>query len=634
MKLTAPTFTAVWLWIVSVSLSAVTVEAASPSAADALKLMPIQPGVDISQPDAVDVPKCKITAKRVNGKVGWVVEDANGVTLRRFVDTNGDNVVDQWSYFKEGLEVYRDIDADFNGKADQYRWFHTAGSRWGLDENEDGTIDAWKTISAEEVTAEVIAALAGRDTGRFTRLLLTSGELASLGLGKERAASLAAKIERAATDFQTLISRQKTVTSQSEWIQFSGGRPGLVPAGTEGSTKDLRVYENVTAIVQSGEEHGQVPIGTLVQVGDVWRVIDVPRGLDGGQPDFASLGFFFQAPASRPDLSGAVGASEESQKLLAELEKLDQEAAGAATPQQQAAYNARRADLLEKIAFSIRSPQERAMWLRQLADMISAAVQSGGFSDGVKRLESLLEKLEGANADKDLVAHVTFVKMTAEYTLSFQADGADFAEIQAKWLKGLEQFVSDFPGAPDTAEAMLQLAIAQEFAGKEDEAKKWYGRIVASFPDSPAAKKAAGARTRLDSVGKTIQFSGKSPSGGVVDLARYRGRVVLIQYWATWSERAKSDMAVLKELLSKYGRSLSIIGVNLDSSAENLTKYLAENRLPWPQIYEAGGLDSPPANQLGILTLPTMILVDKQGRVVNRNIQTTELDRELKKLIP
>ena len=634
MKLSLFPWSAVWLLIAALSFSTMTAEAASPSATEALKLMPVQPGVDFTRPTADEAAQCTIAARRIDGKVGWVVEDANGATLRKFVDTNGDNVVDQWSYFKEGLEVYRDIDADFNGKADQYRWFHTAGSRWGLDRNEDGIIDSWRTISAEEVTAELTAALAGRDTARFARLLLTSGELASLGLGKERAASLAAKIERAATEFQTLISRQKTVTPQSEWIQFSGGRPGVVPSGTEDSTKDLRVYENVTAIVQTGEDHGQVQIGTLVQVGDVWRLIDVPQGLGAAEADFDSLGFFFQAPANRVGLPGAIGTSEESQALLAELEKLDQEAANATTPQQQAAYNARRAGLLEKIAFSVRSPQEQAMWLRQLADMISAAVQSGEFPDGVKRLESLLEKLEAANADKDLLAHVTFVKMTAEYTLSFQVENADFTEIQTKWLTGLEQFVADFPGAVDAAEAMLQLAIAQEFAGKEDEAKKWYGRIVTSSPDSPAAKKAAGARTRLDSVGRTIEFSGKSPAGGVVDLARYRGRVVLIQYWATWSDRAKSDMAVLKELLLKYGSTLSIIGVNLDGSADQLTGYLTENRLPWPQIYEAGGLDSPPANQLGILTLPTMILVDQQGRVVHRNIQTTDLDRELKKLIP
>ena len=71
----------------------------------------------------------------------------------------------------------------------------------------------------------------------------------------------------------------------------------------------------------------------------------------------------------------------------------------------------------------------------------------------------------------------------------------------------------------------------------------------------------------------------------------------------------------------------------LSRRLENPPAYLAENPLPWPQIYEEGGLDSPPANALGILTVPTMILVDQQGRVVNRNIQTADIEGELKKLI-
>ena len=92
-------------------------------------------------------------------------------------------------------------------------------------------------------------------------------------------------------------------------------------------------------------------------------------------------------------------------------------------------------------------------------------------------------------------------------------------------------------------------------------------------------------------------------------------------------------MPVLQQLVSKYGRSFTVIGVSLDRSRKDLAAYLTENPLPWPQIFEEGGLDSDPANQLGILSLPTMILVDKQGKVVNRSIQTSELESELKKLI-
>lgn len=616
---------AVWL--------AVEAEAASPSAEQALKLRPMQREVDFSEPTAPQVAKCTIEARKIDGHGGWIVQDPDGLVLRRFVDTNGDNVVDRWSYYKEGLEVYRDVDSDFNGKADQYRWFHTNGSRWGLDRDEDGEIDAWKSISVEEVTAEVVAALADRNANRFARLTLTSDELASLGLGKERAQKIAEKIAPLSKEFKTLVARQKAVTPETKWTQFSGTRPGVVPAGTDGSSKDLRVYENVVAIVQTGETHGQVQIGTLVQVGDVWRVIDLPQVTSDGQAEVASPGFFFQASIVRRGPSANVETGEESQKLLAELEKLDQEVDQATTPQKQAELNARRAELLKQIAEAPGSPEDRAMWLRQLADMISAAVQSGTFPDGVRRLDTLLEELKGKPADKDLAAYVEFRQLTAAYGLSLQAPKADFAKIQTQWLEDLQQYVTDYPTSPDAAEAMLQMAIAQEFSGEEAKAQEWYGRVAQTFPDSPAAKKAAGARIRLDSVGKSITLSGKGPNGAAVDLAKYRGRVVLIQYWATWCEPCKRDMPVLKQLASKYSRAFSVIGVSLDRSRQDLAAYLTEDRLPWPQIFEEGGLDSDPANQLGILTLPTMILVDQQGKVVNRNVQMAELEDELKKLI-
>jgi thiol-disulfide isomerase/thioredoxin len=621
-----------WLLISSLCFAAVA-QAASPSVEQALKLLPMQPQVDFSRPTAQQVAKCTIQARKINGRGGWVVDGPDGLVLRKFVDTNGDNVVDQWSYYKDGLETYRDIDANFNGKADQYRWFHTGGSRWGLDKDENGRIDSWKTISAEEVTAEVVVALAQRDAQRFARLTLKPDELDSLGLGKETAEKVAEKIASLATEFKTLAARQKTVTAETKWSQFSGTKPGIVPAGTDGSSKDLRVYENVVAIVQTGQTHSQVHIGTLVQVGDVWRVIDLPQVAPDGQAELAASGFFFEASIVRRGPTTDIGTSDQSQELLTELEKLDQETNPSATPQQQADLNARRAELLKKIAKAAGSPADRAMWLRQLADMVSAAVQTGTYPDGVKQLDTLLEELKGSAADKDLAAYVRFRRLTAAYGLSLQSPKADFTKIQSQWLKDLEQYVADYPTSPDAAEAMLQMAIAQEFAGEEDKAKQWYARVVQRFPNSSPGKKAAGARIRLDSVGKSITLRGKGPDGSAVDLAKYRGRVVLVQYWATWCEPCKRDMATLKELVSKYPRSFTVIGVSLDRSSKDLAAYLSENRLPWPQIFEEGGLDSEPANQLGILTLPTMILVDKQGKVVNRNVQTAELDAELKKLI-
>ena len=102
---------------------------------------------------------------------GWVVLGPEGQTLRRFVDSDGNNYVDQWRYFKNGIEVYRDLDATNNNKVDQSRWLNTGGSRWGLDPNEDGRIDSWKVLSAEEASREAVRALCAGFPGEYWRKL-------------------------------------------------------------------------------------------------------------------------------------------------------------------------------------------------------------------------------------------------------------------------------------------------------------------------------------------------------------------------------------------------------------------------------------------------------------------------------
>jgi hypothetical protein len=628
---------AFWLSILVVFFNMTAASAATPSVEQALSLTPVQSGVDCDHPGSQDISKCKISARKINGQVGWIVESPDGAILRRFVDTNGDNIVDQWSYYKDGVEVYRDIDSNYNGKADQYRWFNTGGTRWGLDPKESGTIESWKTISAEEATAEVVAALAARDAERFARLVLSNDELKILGLGKSRTAELTDKINKLAGAFKQLAARQKTVTPQTTWMQFGATRPGIVPAGTDESSKDIRVYENVLAIVETAGKTSQVQIGTLVQVGDAWRVIDLPHDLAEGQTDAPPTGFFFQASMIHRNESAGGDSFAGNQKLLADLEKLDQDAASATTPEQQAEYTNKRAELLEQIAAAAGNAEERALWLRQLTDMLSAAAQMGNYPDGIDRLNTLYEKLKKNEADNDLAAYVKFRLLMADYWRKMQDPKANTAKIQAdiqtQWLKNLEDFVAEYPAATDAAEAMLQLAIAQEFSGQDDEAKKWYARTVKEFPETSAAKKALGAQNRLDCEGKVLTFTGQGLSGSPVNLANFRGKVALLQFWTSRSDQSKNDMATLKELIAKYGRSFAVIGVSLDYNRKELEAYLAQAKLPWIQVFEEGGLDSAPANQLGILTVPTMILVDQQGKVVNRNIQASEIEADLKKLI-
>ena len=607
-------------------------KAASPSAEQALKFAPVQKDVDYDIPTAADIPKCTIKAEKVDGQTGWVVRSPNGVILREFVDTNGDNVVDRWSYYKDGIEVYRDIDSNFNGKADQYRWLNTAGTRWGIDKTEDGSIDHWKIISPEEVSAEVVMAIRDKDPARFARLLLTPAEAKEFGLGSSKAKQLNDKIAAAPAAFSELTRKQKAITPKSTWVHFGGSKPGLVP--TTGDASDIIVYENVLAMVETEGKDSQVQIGTLVKVGDVWRVIDAPTIPESTDKITEADGFFFNTPSRGPETGSATASegapNEQVQKMMDELSKLDEAVARSSSDAETTRLHDRRAELMLQIADDI-GEKDRPQWIRQFADAISAAAQTGAYPSGVDKLKALVDKLAASESDAALVPYVKYRYLQADYGAKLQKHDTDFVKVQAEWLDNLEQFVKDFPKANDTSEALLQLGLAEEFAGQEEKAKKWYNQLVNDFGSASAAVKARGALNRLDSVGQVIQLRGKTTAGQPEDLAKYKGRYVLIDYWATWSEPCKTDLAQLKELYARYGKNgFTLIGVSLDNNAADLNDYLSKNRLPWPQLFEPGGLDSRFANEMGILTLPTMILVDDKGKVVNRNIQISELETELK----
>src|SRR5690606_36473119 len=146
------------------------------------------------------------------------VRNAQGDILRRFSDTNADNRVDIWCYFRNGVEVYRDIDSDINKKADQYRWLHTGGTRWAQDSNEDGRVDSWQQITPYEVAEVAMQASQRGDADRFGTLIASSSEINALGLNKETAQKINQQVAAARQEFGKFASSQKTVTKDSRFL--------------------------------------------------------------------------------------------------------------------------------------------------------------------------------------------------------------------------------------------------------------------------------------------------------------------------------------------------------------------------------------------------------------------------------
>jgi hypothetical protein len=252
----------------------------------------------------------------------------------------------------------------------------------------------------------------------------------------------------------------------------------------------------------------------------------------------------------------------------------------------------------------------------------------------VERLQQMEATLAKSKAADDLITHFLFRRMQAEQGLKFADPKANHAKIQEEWLGQLQEFVKAHPTSEHGAEALLQLAMYSEFSNELPQAQQWYEQLAKQFANSTNAAKARGALNRLTCVGKPIALAGQGVDGGKVDLADYRGKVVLVHYWSTGGTTVKADHAVIKDVLAKYGsQGFDVIGVNLDYQRSVVAQYLQAQRLPWKQIYEDGGFESRLANEMGVITLPMFLLVDPSGNVVNNNVQAAELEDALKQLL-
>ena len=617
----------VWLAVSAFALTAATAFAAPPTAKQALSLRPMQPNVEYQQVADDEIDACRVEDIDRPGWSGWRVVAPDGTLLRQFADTNGDKRIDLWSYFQFGVEVYRDLDGDFNGKADQYRWLGTGGTRWGIDEDEDGTIDRWQMISPEEVSAELVAALRDRDAQRFAALLATAGELEQAGLRGEKLKSLTEKVAGAAERFADFAEQDGGLGPESRWIQFAGSMPGVVPQGTDGAAQDLVVYENAVAMYQEGQRSGQLLLGTMIRVGDGWRLIELPTIVRGGESVAQATGNFFSPtivnPATETSAQLAGGASQE---LVNDLEAVDRQLASASSPKQLAELHARRADLVEKLVQASRDNREdRETWVRQLVDTVSMAIQSGSYPGGLPRLKQVAGRYAADN--ESLAAYANFQAIGSEYVLRQSQPDADFAEVQEWYLKELTDFVEKYSRTPEAGQAMLQLGLSKEFEEKEKEALAYYRKVAEAFPRSDAGQMAAGAVRRLESVGRPLELEGGTLAGQRFNLASMRGRPVIIHYWASWCEPCKQDMKLLRRLQSQFpGNRLGIVGVNLDITPNQAAEYIRESGISWPQLHAEGGLESSPlAKRFGVQTLPLMMLVDASGKVISHNIRAAEL---------
>jgi thiol-disulfide isomerase/thioredoxin len=151
---------------------------------------------------------------------------------------------------------------------------------------------------------------------------------------------------------------------------------------------------------------------------------------------------------------------------------------------------------------------------------------------------------------------------------------------------------------------------------------------VAEFPGEPEDADAAGKPAQLD-------FTLKDMNGVDIHLASFKGKVILLNFWATWCGPCKAEIPMLVELQDEYRDDLVVLGLSVDDTAEKLLPYAAEYKMNYPVLVGNGREDVQEA--FGpLFGIPVSVIIGRDGLIARKHsgIATKEqFEREIKSLL-
>ncbi|RKU13942.1 hypothetical protein C6502_01990 [Candidatus Poribacteria bacterium] len=223
-------------------------------------------------------------------------------------------------------------------------------------------------------------------------------------------------------------------------------------------------------------------------------------------------------------------------------------------------------------------------------------------------------------------------------------------------VKAYQQLVENYPKATYFAPALLEMGLAYDRLGQHDKADAAYHQLV-EHPKygSRASAKTANRLLALEQENRTgeipaspsyggrpdalvgkkaIDFNVKDLDGNDLSLEKYRGKVVLLDFWAVWCGPCIAEMPNVKQVYGKYkDDNFQIIGISLDENRNTLVGYLEKEGITWPQFFDGHGWKNQVAQMYGISAIPHMYLIDGEGVVRKSDVRGPALEPAVHALV-